>query len=463
LGGNAAAAAASATSGPAPEPVIIQPDFVRGVSLLASDPGAAAAQFLLAAQNDPTLARAGYDAGVLLEGQGKPAEAQQAYYGALKARPDFVPAIVGLAGLVERGGGVADAERYLNEQIVRQPQAMALKTALAQLLARRGDLARAYGLGIVALHSDERDAQAFLALGMVYRRQKRFELAELALGQAIEVAPGLACAHNELGLTFLDRDDKPHAVQAFEKATRANGWTPAAFNNLGVLRTEVGAYPGAVVALTRATTLSPERAAYYVNLGNALRGDRKYAEAEQAYQKALQLPGSANDALFNLGILYLDDEVPGADLLARLTRARDYLLDYQRKAAPQGQDAALVTEYLAACEKGISGEEKRVARDKRRAEEKTKADQEKAKAAEEKAREQPPSNGEGVSPDPKGKTSSAPARADKATPAAVKPGATPAAGSAPAGASGGVGAEKKSKAARGKDGKPKKGTAPENR
>ncbi len=67
-----------------------------------------------------------------------------------------------------------------------------------------------------------------------------------------------------------------------------------------------------------------------LNLGSALRGMRRYGEAEQTYRRVLQRDPQSADAYFNLGVLFLDaPELGGLDAAARRSTAIQYLMRYQ--------------------------------------------------------------------------------------------------------------------------------------
>ncbi|HET6344952.1 MAG TPA: tetratricopeptide repeat protein, partial [Myxococcota bacterium] len=333
--------------------------------LASSNLGAALQQFERATAEDPGFYGAHYNVAALYAAQGEPAKAEAAYRKALELKPTYGPAAAGLALLWQNDPAkLPQAESFLRAHLAKaeSPEARA---ALAQLLARTGRLDEAHSQAIEVLHHDERSAGAMLALGMAYRRQGKFELGQLALNQALEVDPTLGEAYNELGLVFLAQKDKAKAVQAFEKAAQARPRVAAILNNLGVLQTEVGAFKAAVSSLQGATALEPGRAEYALNLGNALRGDQQYVEAEAAYQKALAA-GNV-DALFNLGVLYLDNELPGKDVVTRYRTCMRYLDEYRDKAGAAA-DPARLDEYRATAQKAIDSEEKRQARDRQRAE-----------------------------------------------------------------------------------------------
>lgn len=339
--------------------------FHQGEALLASDPNAARLLFEKAASQDSNFYGAAYNAGAIAARAGDYEGAQRNFDLALKMNPDFGPAAAGLATLYQRApGGATRAEQLLRNQLARQDNPAA-RAALAELLVRTNRLDEAQREAIAVLHLDERNAVAQLALGMVFRRQHKYELSELALNQAIEVDPDQGEAYNELGLVFLTQKNKAKAVKAFESAAKASPHVASIQNNLGVLQTEVGAFKAAVDSLRIATSLEPARSEYQLNLGNALRGDQQYSEAERSYKQALDAGNKG--ALFNLGVLYLDNEMPGKDPMTRYQECMQYLSKYQQ-LVPNDPDTPRVSEYLQTAQKAIEAEAKRAQREKQRKE-----------------------------------------------------------------------------------------------
>ena len=93
---------------------------------------------------------------------------------------------------------------------------------------------------------------------------------------ALVLAPANAIAHNGLGLIAIDRGRPMEAVKEFEQAT----------------------------------TLDPNNAAYWANLGNARRAMQDASGAEQAYRRALDVDARTADAINGLGVLLVETKRP---------------------------------------------------------------------------------------------------------------------------------------------------------
>ena len=340
--------------------------FAEALSLKDSDPNRALELFRVAADGSEAFYQAAFNAAALLARQGMWVEARRYYNRARTARSDFAAATQGLALVEAAVGNLAGAARLLERAIRDQPDATSLHALLAQTLAQMGRLDEAHRRAIDVLRRDERNAIAMLTLGLVYRRRDKIELSQLALEQAIAIDTTLGLAYNELGLVFLALDDKVKAVKAFEKAVEASPSVAAFQNNLGALRNEVGAFKSAITCLERATQLTPRVGEYYLNLGNALRGEQRYAEAAQAYEQALTRMRDKQRALYNLAILYLDNELPEVTTQARYKKSIDFFRKYLSVGVVAQEERARIDGHIKVAEKALRQEEKRRSRERSR-------------------------------------------------------------------------------------------------
>src|SRR6266849_2620073 len=85
--------------------------------------------------------------------------------------------------------------------------------------------------------------------------------------------------HVALGLAYWDRNDYPHALEAFQRAVKVGPSSAEAHNWLGVATLEKGDLPGAVAEFRKAVSLDPKYARAYTNLGSALAKNGELSEA----------------------------------------------------------------------------------------------------------------------------------------------------------------------------------------
>ncbi len=98
----------------------------------------------------------------------------------------------------------------------------------------------------------------------------------------------------------------PRIRQRLESLGYLNPESANAYNNLGLLYRQEGAYDEAVRAFKKAIELAPDVAAFYDNLGVAYSARGDYAAAVSAHQRALSLDPTSAKACNNLGNAYLE-------------------------------------------------------------------------------------------------------------------------------------------------------------
>jgi Tfp pilus assembly protein PilF len=386
----------------------------------AGDLAGAAAAFERAFAADASAAFAGVNAGVLRERLGDDAGARALYLRVLDRTPTFFPAAQNLVRLDARRGRAADAEAELRARSERSPEAVALRNGLAEALLVQGRLDEAEDAARRALKIEEKNVPAMVNLATVYARKKRFELAKMVLENARQLDDRDATLWNRLGFVTLSLGDRIQALECFRTAAALRPDYPEAHANYGTLLADAEDYATAAVELELAVKYAPGNARAWMNLGNAYRGLKEFAKAEDAYGRALALDPALADARYNLAILYLDGEKPGLPALQRLEQGVAHLEAYEKAG---GVDPRLVA-YRKDAVRSIEREKKRLEREEkdrlRREVEARKKAEEEAKALVVPA----------VAPAP----ADAPARTD-APPAA--PSAAPPAEAAPAAKGGG--------------------------
>jgi tetratricopeptide (TPR) repeat protein len=121
--------------------------------------------------------------------------------------------------------------------------------------------------------------------------------------------------------------------------------------------------------LEKAASLQPGFAKAHLNLGDAYRGNKDYEKAQAEYQHALQLFPNYADAVFNLGILYLDaDKIPNMDLFAKENTAIQYLQKYKQMMGGTLAASDPADGYIVEAQDKIKKEEKRLDRLKKQQE-----------------------------------------------------------------------------------------------
>ncbi len=346
----------------------IEAAFAKAVILLGSDKPGALIAFAHVLTIEPKHAPSHHNIALIHLSEGRTKQAEAEFLLALQGDPAFGPAAEGMVAIIEKQSGLAGVEKFFAGKGSGTLKTASGRASLAQSLARAGDLERAERTAVEALRIDELSPGAMLALGIVYRRQGKRELASVALKQALGVNDRMAAGHHELGLLY--REDKRfgQAVQSLLTALELDPTTAAIANNLASVRTEIGAYREALVLAHEAMRLDPNMPDYWITYGNALRGDQQFKQAELAYLEALKRKSDMPAALYNLGVLYLDNELEAWTQIPRLTASVDYFRRYLKSSGLSATEIAQVNGYMALATEAIEKENKRIERQKRRQE-----------------------------------------------------------------------------------------------
>ncbi len=324
--------------------------FVAGVSAAASgDAGRAEAQFQTALKRDSNAYPALYNLGVLADRAGNERDAIDNYERALRILPDYEPAARGISTIQIRRGQVQAAVTTVEPLANRYRSNLEMQALYAEVLveARRYD--EAWMAARRALKCDERFVPALTALVKASRAQGRDELADSILDQALQVDPHVAELH------FLDGErlkTEPgrlrEAMAAYERAVQLRPSYAEAQMALGIQLLAGGNYSGALSYFQAAERLVPTLPAVHVNLGDAYRATKQWAESQRAYRRALELQSKLPEAHYGLGLLFLSaaGDFPGLDALAAYEKAVDELNRYRSEMGPRLAKDDQSEEYL---------------------------------------------------------------------------------------------------------------------
>jgi Tfp pilus assembly protein PilF len=349
--------------------------FVDAAATVRVDPRAAVNKFVAVASASPGFYAAWFNAGAAAEAAGDRVAAEQHYRQALKVRADYGPALANLAVLLTATGRDADAQRLVDDALTKHGDAAGPHLAAAIRSLGGRDLVTAEREAREAVQKDERNVPAMLVMAQVFRAQGRLDTARFAVDNALALEPGNALLHVERGLILQAQGEAQEALFAFERAARLHPTLADALEPYGKLLLERGFAANALQVLRTLSQLRPKSGSAQLLLANALRATKDYGGAEAGYRRALELDQYIDEAHFNLGLLYIDNAVGGADELVRLQRGVAELRTYESKARPDATTKARLAEYLDSTDKRIARETKRRERDqKRKAEDAKKAE-----------------------------------------------------------------------------------------
>ena len=128
-----------------------------------------------------------------------------------------------------------------------------------------------------------------VALGTAARLQAGYwHNSETLFSHAVAVTRDNSLAHNNLGITLIDRDPAA-ALTHFREAIRLSPNYDDAYANLGLALGKLGRHDQAIVAYRRALLINPNHAAAHLNLALACIGLGRMDEARSEYLVLLRL------------------------------------------------------------------------------------------------------------------------------------------------------------------------------
>jgi Tfp pilus assembly protein PilF len=139
-------------------------------------------------------------------------------------------------------------------------------------------------------------------------RQRQAPVALSAFREAVALDPTVPIYHNNFGLFFLQQLGRPDlAVQEFLAAVELDPQYADAHFNVGIARAEMSQWAEALEAYKKALALPTLTVPHLVhhNIGLALYHLKRYHEAEASLRVALSLEPKMEGAYYNLGLVYV--------------------------------------------------------------------------------------------------------------------------------------------------------------
>ena len=210
-----------------------------------------------------------------------------------------------------------------------------------------------------ALTLEPTEAEAYLALGNLYRYSGQLQLAEPQLQRVLSLEPSNADAHIAMGYLKSDLQKYDEALLEFNQAVESQPGYWRSFNARGVFFYEQGDYPSAIENFAVVTVLNPENTGAFNNLGTAKYLNGEFNEAIEAWKKSDAITqGSESLSNIGTGYYFLRDYTSARDMYKKAIefskddhRLWGNLADVQRMS---GLDDAAAENYLKAIELAMS-------------------------------------------------------------------------------------------------------------
>jgi len=198
-------------------------------------------------------------------------EAEAANRRALELEPGLAEARVNLGTALRGQGRFAEAAACYQEALEQQPDLASVWPLLASARLEAGDFAGAEEAARTALSYAPGDGQSLLILGRAQHGQAKLQDAAASFLAVTRLAPD-----------------------------QADAWSMAA-----CVLGQMGDLDEAEGCCREALVLDPEHVGAYLNLGNALRAQRRWEEARDAFQAARDRQPDSLDAICGLGAVYV--------------------------------------------------------------------------------------------------------------------------------------------------------------
>ena len=176
-------------------------------------------------------------------------------------------------------GRFAEAEEAFRQVLAIRPGNAHDHANLGGALARQGKLEQALAAYREAIRVEPGEPAAHNNLAMALAEQGRVDEAEAELAEAIRLDPAYAAAHDNLGLLRQQQQRHHEAAAHHEKAIDVDPAFADAYNHLGIALAAGGRLADAVARWRQALALDPRHLSVLYNLGNALTRTGEHAEA----------------------------------------------------------------------------------------------------------------------------------------------------------------------------------------
>ncbi|MCL5292146.1 MAG: tetratricopeptide repeat protein [Actinobacteria bacterium] len=222
--------------------------------------------------NDLTKGDSAFDEGDWLQ-------AEAAYRHALDRDPKSIPALLGLAGTLDKQKKYGEARRLCLKALELNDALFQAHLILGHIALVSKDYEIAEAEFRKALDLDPDNEQAYDGLGdLLIERERYGEAAELLINGKEQYPKSLKMNYN-LGLAYMRSKEPDKSLVHFKQALEiVPDYADAAYN-IGVILTELKRYSEARTYLERAVSLQPDNFSYQYALGlvHAKEGDVKSA------------------------------------------------------------------------------------------------------------------------------------------------------------------------------------------
>jgi predicted O-linked N-acetylglucosamine transferase (SPINDLY family) len=182
------------------------------------------------------------------------------------------------------------------------------------------------------LADDPDNADAMQLKGVLALQGGKADEALALIECAIELEPGAAIFHGNLGFALIHLGRNEDAEAALRRAIDLDPKYARAHSNLSTLLCDSARFEEAEASIRRAIELEPDQAEAYNNLGVILRNRGEFDAALEAFRQAMTINPANARAHSNL--IFVMDFIPDRDLAELQDERRDWNRRYAAPLAP---------------------------------------------------------------------------------------------------------------------------------
>lgn len=270
-------------------------------------PAEAARRCRTALALQPIFPDAQNNLGLALQALDRPDEAEEAFRTAIKQAPNFALAWNNLANLLRELDRTDDAIIAFRQALTIQPDQIQARLNLGQLLLEQENrhlLEEALAHCRRAVELAPNLAEAHNNLGNVLRARGQFAEAEACYRWGLQLAPGLAMTRNNMGQACEEQGRFDEAEAWYRSAIQAAPRNGRFHANLASLRVEQERLDEAVELYQTALRVDPRYVEAEAGLGSALVDREQWEEARRCFEECLERKPSLAEAHAGLGQLH---------------------------------------------------------------------------------------------------------------------------------------------------------------
>ena len=311
-----------------------------------------------AVEQDPSMAKASYNAGWTAERMGQLDAAERHYRKALDTDPNYSNAMLALAKVLAANGKGAEPVEIMKAFAEKNPTDTRVRTALVEALTSAGQYDEAIDQVRNVLRTTPDDVGAYRSLSRIYFQKGEYAMSQLCAEKAKTLAAGDASIYNNIGVTYLIMNNQPAAINEFKTALKMQPKLVPANLNLGFLAVNSGDFVLAKTCFENALSAEPGNVDAKLGMAVALRGTKDLEGAEKLYNEILKAQPNNEIAIYDASMLqgkYLKNYKEGLAIL------QGYVDRNQGKFGPDHEVYAWMDQIraLQAAEEARKAEEER--------------------------------------------------------------------------------------------------------